>query len=223
MGIFIPTFPRSNYSRRSAPRPNAAPEVVQKWKDAHPAEFQWLHTQSRADNDFACSLMGALNRYGSLTEKQVAAVRSSIARDANRAEAAVARMETAPDASFPEVEKAFERAREAGITWPKLTLDVFKFSRAGDRSANPGAIYVKDADCGTYLGKIHHGKFVRSRDCGDDAEAAILRICADPHAAAIAHGKKFGRCSACSRELTDPKSVALSMGPVCAKNYGWSA
>ena len=223
MGIFIPQFQRSTYTKRTGVRPNAAPEVVDAWKAAHPAEFDWLHTASRADNDFACSLMGALNRYGKLTDNQLAAVRKNIARVATRKEAAVARMSDAPAASFPEVERAFERARAAGITFPKLTLDVFKFSRAGDRSANPGAIYVKDADDGTYLGKIHHGKFVRSRDCANDAEAAILRICADPHAAAIAHGKKFGRCSACNRELTDPKSVALSMGPVCAKNYGWSA
>lgn len=222
MGIFIPQFPRSNYSRRSAPRPNAAPEVVEAWKSKHPAEFEWVHTASRSNNDFACSLMGALNRYGSLTERQLDAVRKNIARQAELPGIIARAYEAAPAVTFPEVEKAFERARAAGITWPKLTLDVFKFSRAGDRSTNPGAIYVKDADTGTYLGKIHQGKFVRSRDCPDDAEAAILRICADPHAAAIAHGKKFGRCCACNRELTDPVSVAKSIGPVCEKNYGWA-
>jgi hypothetical protein len=37
--------------------------------------------------------------------------------------------------------------------------------------------------------------------------------------AAEAFGQETGRCSMCGLELTDPVSIAQSMGPICSGRY----
>jgi len=219
MSNFTPVFSRQRRYRPRNPIQNAAPEKVEAWKQDNPDLWKWIDENASRSNDFACSLNVGLRRYGSLTVKQAAAVRRNIERAEERKQGTLLL-----DGKFCEIdaiEVAFERAKAAGLSRPKLTFGVFRFNPAGRNSVNPGAIYVKDADNGTYYGKVQHGKFVRSYSCDAETEKAILEACADPHNAAVAHGKEFGKCSACNCDLTDPKSVALSMGPVCAKNYGW--
>jgi len=41
----------------------------------------------------------------------------------------------------------------------------------------------------------------------------------DPQGAASADGLLTGRCSCCGRELTDPTSIALGIGPVCIGKF----
>jgi hypothetical protein len=36
---------------------------------------------------------------------------------------------------------------------------------------------------------------------------------------AAAYGRKTGICMICSRTLTDPKSIALGIGPICIKGF----
>lgn len=48
----------------------------------------------------------------------------------------------------------------------------------------------------------------------------VKQIENDPIAYAKEHGYKTGRCCFCSRKLTDPKSVDVGYGPVCAEHYG---
>lgn len=36
---------------------------------------------------------------------------------------------------------------------------------------------------------------------------------------AAAHGRKTGICMICSRTLTDPKSIAAGIGPICLKGF----
>lgn len=43
----------------------------------------------------------------------------------------------------------------------------------------------------------------------------------DPEAAAVRHGKASGRCSICSRDLTDPVSIERGIGPICIGKAGW--
>lgn len=221
MGYYNPYYMSRPSRRAPQPRPNADPEVVQAYREEHPDECAWIETAARRDNDFACSLLASLNRYGSLTERQIGAVRNNIVRDAQRTADQQRRAENAPTVSIDAIETAFATAKAAGVGRPTLRLDVFKFSPAGAQSVNPGAVYVKDAEDQTYLGKVMHGKFVRSRECNDDAEHRILAVCADPREAAIAYGKRFGVCSVCGRTLTDPVSVEAGIGPVCKDRYGW--
>lgn len=53
------------------------------------------------------------------------------------------------------------------------------------------------------------------------AGAILARIAEHPRAAAMLYGEVTGHCPKCGAELTDPKSVAAKIGPVCAKTWGW--
>jgi hypothetical protein len=49
--------------------------------------------------------------------------------------------------------------------------------------------------------------------------AAMKLIAADPLAAAIAFGRQTSHCSRCNRKLTNPHSIAQSMGPICIQHF----
>lgn len=222
------TFKRSAEERQKS-RESGAQRLAkrtQEWMDEHPAEINWLKHHFH-NNDFAGSLFVQLSRKGFLTDNQVAAIQRNIVRDAERAqqkaEATAEREANAPVVSVDPIITAFQNAIEHGVRRPKLRLADFEFSRAPDHGKNPGAIYVKDRrDEQPYLGKIVAGKFIRSRDCTDDVQDQIVAVCADPHQAAIAYGRRYGSCSVCGRELTKHASIDAGIGPVCASKYGWA-
>jgi hypothetical protein len=193
---------------------NALAEKIKAWKAAHPAEHAWLEAEGGKGNGFALSLSCGLERYGALTDNQLAAVQRNLGK--GQAPAAAG----APAASMPAVEAAFAKAMAAGIKRPKMRLGGFTVSPAPATGQNAGAIYVKSDD-GVYLGKIMAGAFRRSRDCSGELEAKVLEIAKDPKAAAIAYGKQYGVCSVCGRELSDPESVERGIGPICAERFGW--
>jgi hypothetical protein len=116
---------------------------------------------------------------------------------------------------------AFGAARDAGVKAPKLRLGEFMFSRAPDHGKNAGAIYVKGACRGDYLGKVVGGQFHATRECDDGTRAEVVAVAGDPYTAAKAYGAKFGLCSCCGRDLSNPESVALGIGPICRDKFGW--
>lgn len=202
-------------------------DVAAAWKAEHAAEFAYMQQRAAKGNGFYAYLLRSVDQYGSIFDSRLASVRADMQRDAERP-APVARPQPAPApvVNLEPVEAAFAKAREAGIKWPKLRMGGFVFSPAGANSANPGAVYIKTRtaageEAGLYLGKVLGGKLFKSRDCDAAAEAEILEIAKDPKAAAVAYGKKFGRCSVCNRELTDDASVEAGIGPVCASKYGF--
>jgi len=210
------------YYRHYQQRRAASPEVVAAWATEHPAEYAWMIAEAPRF-EFAAAMVQALNQWGQLTEKQYATV-ARLAADAPARHAAFAARKAAEAAAAPScevaaVEAAFAKAKAAGIKWPKLRLGGFTFSPAGERSANAGAVYVKRGDL--YLGKVLGGRFQKSRDCSPEIALEIVDLAADPHAAAVAYGKEFGKCAVCAKELSDPESVARGIGPVCAERYGW--
>lgn len=193
--------------------------AIETFKSEHPTAYGWMTTSK---SGFAASLLAGLKKYGSLTPKQLAAAEKCAVQDAERAvekALGVDPVSTAPAITVEKIEKALLSARSHGIKRPKLILDTFKFTLAPQSGKNPGAIYVKQET--EYLGKIQNAKFVCSSVCGDERREKVIALAADPAAAAKAHGLKTGICSCCGRALTDPKSVAAGIGPVCAKNYGW--
>ena len=197
----------------NAPVMGLSPKVLA-WSTANPAEWQWL--VDNADSfEFAASLMQSLRKWGSLTIGQHTAVQRIIAKRKIQAD----RHASAPTVSLAPIESAFDKAKAAGIKYPKLRLDVFTFSPAGATSKNAGAVYVKEGD--TYLGKVLNGKLFAVSACTPQQEDAIVAVAADPMNAAIAYGKRFGKCSICARTLTDAESIARGMGAVCATRFGW--
>ena len=121
------------------------------------------------------------------------------------------------DIDVAKISAAFAAARANDVKRPKLRLGEFLFSRAPDDGKTPGAIYVKRGE--TYLGMVKKGKFHPSRDCWDKDRAAIIAIAADPAAAAVAYGRRMGRCSVCGITLTNHTSIDRGIGPICYEKF----
>jgi len=187
-----------------------------KFIETNPAEYAWLVAKSPIFS-FASSVLSALHRYGNLTPNQLAAVQRCVAKDSapRPAPTPAAEVDVAP------IHVAFDNAKDSGLMYPKLRLGAFVFSPAPDTGKNAGAIYVKSD--GVYLGKVVGGKLFTSRDASQDNVTQMTEVLADPRSAAIAYGKTFGKCSVCNKDLSDPESVALGMGAICAKRFGWQA
>jgi hypothetical protein len=176
-------------------------------------EIKWIIANA-ASNDFAASCDRELLRSGTLSENRLAAVQRGLERETYQKSAA----ERAADVSgVQKVVDAFNRAIASGLKRPKMYLDDFLFKLAPSTGRNAGSIYVTEE--GDYLGKISEGKFHPVRECTDDQKARIIAVCADPMKAAEAFGQETGRCSMCGLELTDPVSIAQSMGPICSNRY----
>lgn len=198
----------------NAQQPAALSPRAAIWVQSHPAEFDWIVNNSDTF-DFAASLLLSLRKWGSLTQPQLAAVQRCI----HKKQAQTERHANAPTVSLDAVEQAFGKAKSAGVKSPKLRLDAFTFSPAKETSKNAGAIYVKEGD--TYLGKVLGGKLFASSVCTPQQEQLIIDLSKDPLAAAVAYGKRFGKCSVCNRALSDEESVNRGIGPVCASRFGW--
>lgn len=199
-------------STQTQPRNFRPSSVVQPspvaWAMAHMDVMDWIEVNMASE--FGASLMAGLDRYGSLTERQTAAVRSKI-------EAAKVQV-LAPALTVERIEQAFNEAKDNGVKRPRMNLDTFTFKPAGEKSANAGALYVTEE--GEYLGKVMGGRFLKVSACSDDQQARIVVAASDPAAAAHAYGQRTGRCSICSRELTAEESIERSIGPICAGKYG---
>jgi hypothetical protein len=223
------TFKTSPEARAKAREGAAArkDKAATAWAEANPQAWLWI-VRTAPRFAFAQSMMNAVTQYGVLTERQLETVERLMAQDAERQAArAVERQQraaAAPEVSVAAIETAFATAHENGVNSPKLRLDTFLVYEAKPGSKNAGAIYVKEGQ--QYLGKIMGGRFMRVRECDEATEARIVAVCADPHAAAVAYGKKgleqgAGQCSCCGKRLTNKISKELGIGPICRAKYGW--
>jgi hypothetical protein len=101
-------------------------------------------------------------------------------------------------------------------------------------TVGPLALSLKnDGSCiwvkwnGAIVGVIDHGsteyRATRRYVSGDyqhgQALKDLLAIEANPRKAASENGIKTGRCSCCSRPLTDPTSIAIGIGPICLAGF----
>jgi len=200
-------------------------EQVALWIEANQQEAEWLRDASTKGFEFAVSMLDSLNKYGSLTERQEVAVRNATAkwleRKAQWAAERAARDADAAVLSLDKIRTGFDSAIRF-LKRPKLRIADIQFSLAPATGRNAGCIYVVRSSDDTYLGKItQDDKFITSRDCTAPDSETVARVAADPAAAATAHGHKFGQCSCCGRELTNPESVARGIGPICAERWGW--
>ena len=210
---------------RKAKAAASAAEQANAWLEANPVEAEWLRQPVTGDFTFHADMLAALIKYGSLTERQEAAVRNAAAKSAARkaqwAAEKAAREEGAATLSLSKIRAGFASAVQH-LKRPKLRIADVQFSLAPASGRNAGCIYVVRASDDTYLGKITpEDKFVTSRDCTAADSATVARVAADPAAAATAHGHEYGYCSCCGRELTNPESVARGIGPICAERWGW--
>lgn len=212
---------------RVACQANAAQDALEAFQGRHPEIYTWLRSQA-PQFEFAASQLENIQRFGSLTEGQLAACQRGVDRNAAWAAEKNERVQAAPQADSAGVERlkisfdkaiAVARSKGRGLKMPKITIGSVVISPAKETSTNPGALYIKDA--GEYIGKITSGRFFGTRECRPDQEKRILAFVADPKAAAEAYGIETGVCCICNAELTNKVSIARGIGPICAENFGW--
>lgn len=197
----------------------------------HRAEFEAAHpalnaalNQMAGWSEFARSMVVAVEKYGYLTEKQLAAAYSAMAKAAARDEARAAE-KAAPKAGSGKVEISaisalFAKAVDNDIKRPVFRAEGIEISKASDRGSNAGALYVKGND-GVYYGKIVGGaEFIPSREAPAGTLGLLQAVAADPTAEAIKYARRTGRCSCCGKTLVAPISIRAGIGPICAEKWG---
>lgn len=211
-------FLHSEQDRRNA-RQKAAVRKLNKLADTRAAfeqqnpgtaEFLAQATWS----PFAQELSGKLAQYGSLTEPQLRAVQSMMAKvETRRAERVLVDRLARQTVDLAAIRAMFETARGNGYKKPVYRAAGLVITRAPDTGKNPGALYVK-TETDEYLGKILGTEYT-----GRPAPA-LVAIAADPRGEAVRHGQRTGTCSCCGRELTNEGSIEAGIGPVCATKWG---
>lgn len=69
-----------------------------------------------------------------------------------------------------------------------------------------------------YLGKVTPNRL--DARLTDEVKAVLIEAANDPLTAAIRYGKETGSCSCCGRDLTNPESIRLGIGPICREKFG---
>ena len=195
---------------------------VEKFKIDHPAEYAEMSSPRHAGSRFMTSLLYQIGEKGSLSEKQLDCVRRSMPEVVEAQDEYFAAPAAKPVLELSAVFGKFNLALECGLKRPKLRLDGVCFSLC-IKGRHLGKIFVKDGPTwdDTYLGVVEKdGTFKPSRDCDNAMVDKLTAISSDVIEAAQAFGKETGSCSCCGRELTDPKSIEVGIGPVCASRWG---
>lgn len=174
-------------------------------------------------HEFAASLIAQFDERGRLTDRQVEAARSALARVAERREQK--RRENNAEAAKRGGTVGVEaiNALFATAIGNSLSRPIFRTERLIIKPAkkHAGTLYVTDRGLGgEYVGKIVEGKFLARREAQPDTLSILCEIAADPMKAATEYGRSTGSCGCCGRELTDPASVAAGIGPICAEKWG---
>lgn len=166
-------------------------------------------------SDFAQSLLSQYEQRGHLSERQYDAAERMLMKVQVAGERRAA-PKVAVDVS--RIEQLLLTAKLSKLKHPKFRAEGLTFSLAGASSKNAGAVYVKKGE--DYVGKVMDGKFHPVSATPAGTAEAVVRVAQDPRGTAVAYGRMTGNCACCGRELTDPKSVELGIGPICISNWG---
>jgi hypothetical protein len=205
-------------SQRKTSQARKLTEAQEDFAEAHPDLIDTLRSYV-SWNEFAGSLVGQFEQRGSLSDNQVASATAMIAKtNASRAAREEAQANTSVEVDLAPIKQMFEKVHQAGYRKPVYRADGITITRAPDHGRNAGALYVKTAE-GDYAGKIIDNRFRPTASADDDLKAALLKVAADPQAAAVDYGKRSGQCACCGRALTNALSVELGIGPICRDNW----
>lgn len=160
----------------------------------------WLTKETENGNEFAGSLLDAGNRFGSLTERQLAVVMSNISDGGDDAP------ESQVDLS--DLVKGYY-AVPNGETRLKIAI-----RRPGKNSRWYGWTFVDDG--ATYGNRRTYGKQAPDGLYAGSIQKELLEVLSNPLEAMVAYGKLTGTCGKCGRVLEDEESVAAGIGPICA-------
>lgn len=83
----------------------------------------------------------------------------------------------------------------------------------------PGFTWVRKAFKSRWNEEAAYGKSTPTTGYVGAMVAELKVILADPQGAGIWFGRLSGCCCICNKPLTDPKSIAAGIGPVCVKRF----
>lgn len=117
------------------------------------------------------------------------------------------------------------------IEYPKVRLQsddiTIQLSVAGPHAKMPNSINITDSkafEVGQFYGRIKPDGELMLVHMATNLDTLIkheLKLFAEqPTQYAKLYSNVTGNCMFCCRELTDPQSVAVGYGPVCAGNFG---
>ena len=179
---------------------------VAQWLADNPERAQWL----KQTWEFAQSLNAALHKYGSLTERQAAAMDKSIDKQRVRdEERAKVRSANTTDLDLSELRSGMYAVPDG----TRLKLRV----NAPTKGKWVGWVFVDDG--AEYGQRRKYGSQRPGERYVGEVVDELRAIMADPFEASKAYGKLVGRCGVCGRTLEDEKSVAAGIGPVCASRF----
>lgn len=134
---------------------------------------------------------------------------------------------------FKAINALFDNAAKK-LKYPALTFTIIPGHRlqlklAGPNSSQPGTINVTDGM--PYGGNKWYGRISKegkwspsamvqaSTELKRNLTMLLGKLGSNPAHLAKEHALLSGRCCFCNLELTDPKSVEVGYGPICAKNW----
>lgn len=228
------TFKTSAADRAQA-REQRAAQPAKRWdafKAQHADEAQWIEAKA-ATFEFAANMRQAVEKYGDLTGDEMGGQRGAVRRcmlrdqqrDQQRQQARQQATANAPQVDASKIVEAMQKGKASGLIWVTLRFNGVVMQEA---KKFPGVLYVKHSSRlnaegqKAYLGKIADGKFIASRECTPEDQAAIILICEDPLAAAKVYGNVTNECCVCGRGLTNKQSVEEGIGPICSSRLGWT-
>jgi len=104
----------------------------------------------------------------------------------------------------------------------RTTAGLMGFALPRNRRPGDAVLFVKID--GNYVGTIRcasdGSRFFPRGWVAQGTFEALRAIGDNPLAAAVGHGHATGNCSFCARDLTDPRSVSVGYGPICAGHFG---
>jgi hypothetical protein len=176
-----------------------------KWIEDNKEMFEFL--QANAWSEFYKNMILAVAKYGSLTEKQHAAVERGMAKAAAKEKAKAESTGEALDISSLSGYYAVPN----GETRLKVRV------RKATNGRWAGWIFVDDG--AAYGSRQNYGRQAPGGTYTGDIVDALKAILADPYEAMVAYGKLTGTCGACGRLLEDEASIEAGIGPICAKKF----
>lgn len=147
------------------------------------------------------------------------------------------RPETVLLPSMLPVVQLLDGARQKGLRWPKLWLQLpdgtpVRINVAGEQSRTPGYLMLTDGKpfgSSLFFGRISpSGALELGRDTTPERREPLLQLLnslsRDPAGTAAAFGHVTGSCTFCGLPLSDKRSIEVGYGPTCAQKYAmpWS-
>lgn len=220
------SFNPANFPFTMPKLPQAAPtnpclEIAGDLKAAAKRYAQRTDGFAQGKADTCLDIAAKLERFGSFaSEKQAEFARKLIEwsvprwekRDDRTPLAIVDPKPAAPALALPRLHDLMQRLA-------KLTIGSVQIVRKNQDTL----CWIKHANAEKVVGRLtEQGTLTLWARPGvdmDDLKAALADIEKDPEAAAVFHGRASGRCAVCSRDLTDPESIARGIGPICAEKF----